>query len=76
MTNQKIKAQLNAAARKKGLFVEVYSPGDGKTRYRFFELKGAYKDQDYFGPASGVYTALGAREAWAFLGERPARRRR
>ena len=36
----------------------TYSPGDGVTRYRFFE-----KPSDYFGPENGTYTALGLKEA-------------
>lgn len=44
--------------------VETYSPGDGQTRYRFFYKAPA--KQDYFGPASGQYTALGFKEAQAY----------
>lgn len=45
------------------LWLATYSPGDGKTRYRFFTTPG----NSYFGPANGTYTALGASEASAFL---------
>jgi hypothetical protein len=53
-----------------GYAIYTYSPGDGVTRYRFF--KNASPKQDYFGPANGIYTALGYAEAEAFaqgLGE-------
>ena len=46
-------------------YVRTYSPGDGITRYRFFRrVDGPMSD--YFGPESGIYTALGAKEAHAF----------
>ena len=48
----------------KGYSVETYSPGDGVTRYRFFHKAPA--KQSYFGPDSGIYTALGMKEAVAF----------
>lgn len=47
-----------------GYSIETYSPGDGVTRYRFF--KNAPKNQTYFGPDNGIYTALGYKEAEAF----------
>lgn len=47
-----------------GYSIETYSPGDGVARYRFFE--NASPKQDYFGPANGIYTALGYAEAEAF----------
>jgi len=47
-----------------GYAIYTYSPGDGVTRYRFF--KNASPKQDYFGPANGIYTALGYAEAEAF----------
>lgn len=49
-----------------GLTVHTWSPGDGVTRYRFF-TKPEMTHQSYFGPASGVYTALGLKEAWTFV---------
>ena len=49
-----------------GLIVRTWSPGDGVTRYRFFSKPEA-DGQSYFGPANGVYTALGLKEAWAFV---------
>lgn len=51
-----------------GLLLCTYSPGDGYTRYRFFrksEVPAA--TQTYFGPANGLYTALGYKEAMAWL---------
>jgi hypothetical protein len=44
-----------------GYSVHTWSPGDGVTRYRFF--RNAPKNQTYFGPDNGIYTALGIREA-------------
>lgn len=47
-----------------GLTCRTYSPGDGITRYRFF----AQDDpSDYFGPSTGLGTALGISEAIAWL---------
>ena len=48
----------------KGYCVRTYSPGDGQTRYRFFD--NCNHKQDYFGPKSGIFTALGYKDAWAF----------
>ena len=47
-----------------GLFVATASPGDGETRYRFFTEDGNSYNS---GPSDGIYTALGRREAVAFL---------
>jgi hypothetical protein len=57
-------------AYKVGLLVRTYSPGDGVTRYRFFRREDCTDGigQSYFGPASGIYTALGLKEARAYLG--------
>lgn len=52
-------------AKSLGITVATWSPGDGVTRYRFFEKAGP--GQTYFGPASGMYTALGLKEAWNYL---------
>mgnify|MGYP001579055081 CR=1 FL=1 len=57
-----------------GYVVRTWSPGDGATRYRFFEKRGLAKNQSYFGPANGLYTALGRKEALTFL--RGCRRKR
>ena len=61
--------ELEVEARRAGFLVRTYSPGDGVTRYRFFRIDDTPDGvhQDYFGPASGIYTALGVKEARAFL---------
>lgn len=41
-----------------------HSPGDGQTRYRFFE--DCDNNQNYFGPKDPKYTALGFSEAYAY----------
>lgn len=75
MVNRKTLAQLKAAAARRGMDVEGYAPGDGKTRFRFFALP-VPADQDYFGPKSSIYTALGPKEAWNYLGlDAPKKRR-
>lgn len=58
--------ELEIHAKAAGLSVHTWSPGDGVTRYRFFDLPES-EHQSYFGPASGRYTALGLKEAWAFV---------
>ena len=45
------------------LWVATWSPGDGMTRYRFFDKPG----NSYFGPGSGIYTAAGIAEAETFV---------
>jgi hypothetical protein len=57
--------ELQDYAKTTGLHVATYSPGDGTTRYRFFDKPGP--GQTYFGPASGMHTALGLKDAWNFL---------
>ena len=52
---------LEEKARHAGLYVDHYSPGDGVTRYRFFD-----KPMDYFA-GSGLFTALGRKEADTWL---------
>ena len=60
--------QLQEDAHDAGMFVRRYSPGDGVTRYRFFRLNQTTETgQSYFGPDNGVYTALGLKEANAFI---------
>ena len=44
-----------------GLYMAAYSPGDGVTRYRFFLTPRSYFQSD------GLFTALGTREAMAFV---------
>lgn len=57
--------ELETEAAELGLTVHSYSPGDGVTRYRFF--RNAPANQTYFGPANGVWTALGLGEARKYL---------
>ena len=52
-----------------GLVVRTHSPGDGVTRYRFFRDSaptGEGDGSDYFS-GFGCYTALGMKEALAFV---------
>jgi hypothetical protein len=58
--------ELEEYAKGVGLLVKTYGPGDGVTRYRFFEKKKVPADQSYFGPANGIHTALGLKKAWDF----------
>lgn len=51
--------ELQDYAKTVGLHVATWSPGDGTTRYRFFTKAG----NTYFGPDSGIYTALGYKDA-------------
>lgn len=55
--------ELQDYAKEMGLHVATWSPGDGTTRYRFFDKPG----NTYFGPGSGIYTALGSKDAWNYL---------
>lgn len=55
------KLEIERLAGMAGFHVATYSPGDGLTRYRFFD-----EPSSYFGPASARYTALGIREAETF----------
>lgn len=65
--------ELQRLAHAAGYHVEAYSPGDGMTRYRFFDLaemdrKGvSVKEMSYFGPLNGVDTALGLAAAKKWL---------
>jgi hypothetical protein len=62
MAKKKTRLQeLQDYAKTVGLHVATWSPGDGTTRYRFFDKPGS--GQTYFGPASGIYTALGYKDA-------------
>ena len=55
--------ELQRFARDANLYVATWSPGDGVTRYRFFDKPG----NSYFGPDNGVCTELGLKKAWKFL---------
>lgn len=61
------KEELDRDASALGLYVCTYSPGDGVTRYRFFQLENGERHSSYFGPENGIYTALGLKEANTFL---------
>lgn len=58
----KTQNDIRKTAARLGLYVETWSPGDGKTRYRFFHEQ----PSSYFGPSS-CFTCLGEREADMFL---------
>ena len=53
--------ELREHAKRVGLYIDTYSPGDGVTRYRFF-----LEPTDYFA-GNGIYTALGRKEANTFV---------
>ncbi len=55
--------EMEERAEAMGVHVRTWSPGDGVTRYRFF----TDPNNDYFGPDSGLYTALGLKEAITFI---------
>jgi hypothetical protein len=67
------KDELMRFAHEAGYHVETYSPGDGVTRYRFFDLaemdrKGiTMREMSYFGPLNGVDTVLGLAAAKKWL---------
>lgn len=56
---------LQREAKRAGLYVAAWSPGDGVTRYRFIKSR-AGKPVSYFA-RDGIYTALGIAEAKTFL---------
>ena len=58
--------ELEEYAKSVGLLVDTYSPGDGVTRYRFFERGKVPANQSYFGPRNGLTTVLGLKKAWDF----------
>ena len=62
--------QLKEYCRDHGFFMATWSPGDGVTRYRFFTNPG----NTYFGPENGDFTALGYKEATAYIAGRINRR--
>ncbi len=53
--------ELQAEARRYGLWVRKYAPGDGVTRYRFMR-----KNVSYFAD-NGIFTALGISQAETWL---------
>jgi hypothetical protein len=58
--------ELQNEARERGFLVRRNAPGDGITRYRFFELP-ADPHQTYFGPENPTCTALGIKAAYGFV---------
>jgi hypothetical protein len=58
--------ELRAEARERGFAVFTWTPGDGITRYRFFE-RPIHPHQNYSGPANGTCTALGLKAAYGYL---------
>ena len=74
------KDELMRFAHDAGYHVETYSPGDGVTRYRFFDLaemdrKGvSMREMSYFGPLNGVDTVLGLAAAKKWLSKSHTRR--
>ena len=57
---------LNAELKNYGLSIDSYSPGDGVTRYRFFDFpEDSERATDYFA-GYGIFTALGWKEAITF----------
>jgi len=62
---RKLNAMEQAAAAV-GLVIGTWAPGDGVTRYRFFLKSGKSSYGDYH-QGDGVYTALGRKDAMAFI---------
>jgi len=60
--------KLREACQKVALWVATWSPGDGITRYRFFDKPG----NTYFGPDDGIKTELGYKDACTFARSRGA----
>lgn len=57
------KEELTCICESVGIYYRTYSPGDGVTRYRFFRNPG----NSYFGPDTGMYTALGIKAAFDYV---------
>lgn len=62
--------QLESAARAAGLKFDTYSPGDGKTRYKFFPDDGSRAS--YFGSGGAIDTVLGIAAAEQFVSDHVA----
>ncbi len=60
-------SQVEAAARAVGLYVGVWSPGDGTTRYRFFTKNTPGSKYADYHQGDGIYTALGRKDALSFI---------
>ncbi|MGH9317729.1 MAG: hypothetical protein ACRD1P_11570 [Thermoanaerobaculia bacterium] len=55
------RGNLEDFARSIGLYLATWAPGDGVKRYRFFTKPSSYDE------GSGIYTAIGLKEAWCFV---------
>lgn len=55
---------LDAVCKVAGIYYRTQSPGDGVTRYRFFD--DPEQANSYHGPHDGLFTALALAEAVAF----------
>lgn len=68
MSNPRELNSMEQAAAAVGLFVTTWAPGDGQTRYRFFTkpVTSKAKYADYH-QGDGLYTALGRKDAMAFI---------
>lgn len=62
--------QLESDARAAGLKFDTYSPGDGKTRYKFFPDDGSRAS--YFGSGGAIDTVLGIAAAEQFVSDHVA----
>lgn len=69
MANRVSLASLVQAAHAAGFRVATYSPGDGRTRYRFFRASEHPGEVDYFGSSRPVRTVSGAAAASKFIDE-------
>lgn len=63
MAKKSRKDLLSENAKRVGLYVATWSPGDGVARFRFFKSR---KPVSYY-QGDGVYTALGIKEAETWL---------
>lgn len=65
MATRITRKDVESLAAEKGVLVCTWSPGDGMTRYRIF--RDPVASQTYCGPRDADFTALGSREAYAYL---------
>jgi len=59
--------EILAKALRNGLTIATHSPGDGVTRYRFFKRDNEHPHGHDYHEGKEYYTALGPKEAHAFL---------
>ena len=64
MTEKQVRTAVETSV---GLAVDTWSPGDGVTRYRFFYRSADSYGNNYFGGSNPLFTALGSKEAYAFI---------